>query len=317
MESQTAGTIGPFEKFFRTRIGGILYLLWVTFIALFLLLLIGQGLIGYFFAAGLSILGENAEAAGNMLWSSVFRSGSLYAAFAGIWILTVVFLAVFPWDRFILKKIGPGGGNTVPMLLKGLGWGMALNLFCAVVGILHGDIVLHFMRFDLVPVLLLFFLVAVQSSAEELVFRAYMFEKISVRYPVLIFAAVLNALLFLTIHMGNPGVNYMGLLNIFLVAVMTSLVVAFEESFFWVVGFHTAWNFMQAFILGLPNSGLVASYSIFQPDKASARSSFAYDTGFGIEGTLISTVVLAVFTVFLCRKYYKEGKMKFGKDRKQ
>lgn len=312
MESGTAGRIGPFEKFFRTRIGGILYLLWITFIALFVFLVIGQGIIGTFFGIGISVLGDKAEAAGNMLWSSVFRSGSVYAAFAGIWILTIIFLAVFPWNRFILRKIGPGGGNTVPMLLKGIGWGMALNLFCAVVGILHGDIVLHFNRFDLIPVLFLLFLVAVQSSAEELIFRAYMFEKISVRYPMPFLAAVLNAVLFLTIHMGNPGVTFMGLLNIFLVAVMTSLVVAFEDSFFWVSGFHAAWNFMQAFILGLPNSGIVASYSIFRLDTASARTSFAYDTGFGIEGTLTSTIVLAVFIVFLCVKYYREGKMKSG-----
>ena len=104
----------------------------------------------------------------------------------------------------------------------------------------------------------------------------------------------------------------MGLLNIFLVGIMTSIIVVCEDSFFWVAGFHTTWNFMQAFILGLPNSGLVASYSIFKLDAASARNSFAYDTAFGIEGTATSTIVLAVFIVVLFRKFRKEGKLAFS-----
>ncbi len=315
MESAPAGKIGPLEKFFRTPFGGILYVLWVTFITIFVFILIGQGLIGGFFDYGFLILGERAEAAGNALWASIFKSGAVYTTFLGIWIISVLFLAVFPWNRFILKKIGPGGGNSLSMLLKGAGWGMGLNLFCAVVGILHGDIVLYFNRFDPLPVLLLFLLVAIQSSAEELVFRGYMFRKIAIRYPIPLFAAILNALLFLTIHLGNPGVSFLGLMNIFLVGVLTSLVVACEDSFFWVAAFHTTWNFMQAFILGLPNSGLVASYSIFKLEAASARNSFAYNTGFGIEGTVTSTIVIAALIAFLCLKYRKEGKLKFGKSR--
>ena len=181
MESAPAGKIGPLEKFFRTPFGGILYVLWVTFVTVFGFILIGQGLIGSFFDYGFLILGDRAEAAGNVLWASIFKSGAVYTTFLGIWIISVLFLAVFPWNRFILKKIGPGGGNSLSMLLKGAGWGMGLNLFCAVVGILHGDIVLYFNRFDLLPVLLLFLLVAIQSSAEGLVFGGYMFHKIAIR----------------------------------------------------------------------------------------------------------------------------------------
>ena len=58
MESAPAGKIGPLEKFFRTPFGGILYVLWVTFITIFVFILIGQGLIGGFFDYGFLILGE-------------------------------------------------------------------------------------------------------------------------------------------------------------------------------------------------------------------------------------------------------------------
>ncbi len=45
---------------------------------------------------------------------------------------------------------------------------------------------------------------------------------------------------------------------------------------------HTAWNFMQNIVLGLPNSGANVPYSIFKLEEG-ASNSFFYDTGFGIE----------------------------------
>ena len=49
MESGQAGKIGPLEKFFRKPLGGIVYLLWVTFVAIFVIILIGQGVLGSYF----------------------------------------------------------------------------------------------------------------------------------------------------------------------------------------------------------------------------------------------------------------------------
>ena len=91
MESSPAGKIGPLEKFFRTPFGGILYVLWVTFVTVFGFILIGQGLIGSFFDYGFLILGDRAEAAGNVLWASIFKSGAVYTTFLGIWIIELLF----------------------------------------------------------------------------------------------------------------------------------------------------------------------------------------------------------------------------------
>ena len=51
---------------------------------------------------------------------------------------------------------------------------------------------------------------------------------------------------------------------------------------------------MQDFLFGLPNSGAVSEYSIFKLEAASATSGFFYDVGFGVEGSIGSTLVLAV-----------------------
>jgi hypothetical protein len=65
------------------------------------------------------------------------------------------------------------------------------------------------------------------------------------------------------------------------------------------IAVHTAWNFSQSIVLGLPNSGIVFDFSIFKLDAASARNSFAYHVNFGIEGTIFSTVLIAVAIVVL------------------
>ena len=76
--------------------------------------------------------------------------------------------------------------------------------------------------------------------------------------------------------------------------VLFSLFVYYFDSLWCAYGIHTGWNFTQSILLGLPNSGLVVPYSNFELDTAAAANSFAYNVAFGIEGTILSTVVLAV-----------------------
>ena len=50
-------------------------------------------------------------------------------------------------------------------------------------------------------------------------------------------------------------------------------------------------------LYGLPNSGNVSLYSVFKLDASTAMNSFAYNVGFGIEGTIVADVVLILATV--------------------
>ena len=69
---------------------------------------------------------------------------------------------------------------------------------------------------------------------------------------------------------------------------------------------HTAWNFTQNMILGLPNSGIVSPFSVFKLDAASAVNSYAYNVGFGIEGTVMAIIVLIVSSVLIFVLYHKK-----------
>ena len=62
---------------------------------------------------------------------------------------------------------------------------------------------------------------------------------------------------------------------------------------------HGAWNFTQNIIFGLPNSGITVPFSVFKLDASTARNSFAYNVGFGIEGTLVADIVLILACVIM------------------
>ena len=62
---------------------------------------------------------------------------------------------------------------------------------------------------------------------------------------------------------------------------------------------HTAWNFTQNIIFGLPNSGNVSPVSIFKLDASTAMDSFAYDVGFGVESTIVAITLIIVSCIIV------------------
>ena len=121
-------------------------------------------------------------------------------------------------------------------------------------------------------------------------------------------AIVGNSLLFALLHLANHGVTILSVLNIFLVGILFSLMVYYMDSLWCAFAVHTAWNFTQNILFGLPNSGINVPYSVFKLNAATARDSFAYNVGFGIEGTVFADIVLLAACVLLYLWGRKHGK---------
>ena len=88
------------------------------------------------------------------------------------------------------------------------------------------------------------------------------------------------------------------------IGIIFSLIVYYYNSLWAAMCFHTLWNYTQNILLGLPNSGLVPSQSLFRLNSG-AVSSLWYDTAFGLEGgiapILFWPVLTAVIILLLCR----------------
>ena len=128
----------------------------------------------------------------------------------------------------------------------------------------------------------------------------------SYKNPVV--AIVGNSLLFALLHLANHGVTILSVLNIFLVGILFSLMVYYMDSLWCAFAVHTAWNFTQNILFGLPNSGINVPYSVFKLNAGTARDSFAYNVGFGIEGTVFADIVLLAACVLLYLWGRKHGK---------
>lgn len=225
---------------------------------------------------------------------------SNYLEFFGIWIVVFLIAVIPKGNRPMLKSWGYNrSGNNLKGIIAGILLGFGTNGLCVLISWLRGDIKLSFYGFE--PLILLLFLGAVfiQSGAEELVDRFYLYQKLRRRYRSPLVAIIINSLVFMALHITNPGFTATAGSQTFLVGVIFSVFVYYYDSLWAAMWFHTAWNFTQNLIFGLPNSGIVSEYSIFRLDAATATNGLFYDVKFGVEGSIGSSIVLLVLLIIL------------------
>ncbi len=281
-------------------------ILWL-YLETFVMTLLGQFL-GMLLLAGTTI--PFVAFGSNLPEKPEFVTAAEYALFIGIWAVGLLWIGLSKKDRNILKGLWTAPkGNRISYFLLGIVIGAGLNAVCILTAYLNQDIKLVYDSFHPLSFIMIFICVLIQSSAEEFVCRGFLYQRLRRSYKHPAVAIIGSSLLFALLHLGNKGVTVLSLINITLTGILFSLIVYYMDSIWCAFAVHTAWNFTQNIVFGLPNSGIVVPYSVWKLDAASARDSFAYNTGFGIEGTVISVVVLfiACIAVFLWgRKFGKQ-----------
>ena len=234
--------------------------------------------------------------------SDLGSTAGMYFLFIGIW--AVLFLnALIKKNRPLLKAYGTGcAGNNVKNLLIGYLIGFGMNGLAILMAWMHGDIYMYFDRFELVPFLILFVAVFVQSAAEEMVCRGFIYQRVLRTYRDKFWLAVIvNSVFFGAIHLGNDGISALAVVDLIVTGFLFTAMVYYFDSLWMAMAAHAGWNFTQSILAGLPNSGMVVPYSVFKLDAATARDSFFYNVAFGVEGTVpaiaIQVVVLAAIVM--------------------
>ena len=264
------------------------FIVWVLLIAL-AIFTVGS-ILGALLVAPVSKLLSNASASVKFLL--------LYLGFIGIDILIVVYCALFDKEifrSFLSSRLGGMRGNTGKHFALGLLIGFAMNGACILAAWLHGDLDFSVGAFRLVYLFFALVLVCIQSAAEELLCRGYILGALRDRYPLWV-AIVVNSLGFALAHLSNPGITVLAFLEIVLIGAAFSLLVCCLDSLWMAIAVHTAWNFTQNFLFGLPNSGLVSQGSFLHLEAA--KGSVFYDPAFGVEGAVTALVVSAALGVW-------------------
>lgn len=227
-----------------------------------------------------------------------------YFDFISIWIGMFLVVIIFKCNRPMLNAVKycssrARGGNNLKGLLIGLALGFGCNGFCVLMSALLGDIYLEFSGFKPVPFIMFLICVFIQSGAEELADRWYLYQKLRRRYKAPWIAIFINSLVFMAMHLSNPGISFLGLMQILLFGLIGSMLVYYYNGLWIAMAFHTGWNFTQSILFGLPNSGIVSAYSVFRLDAASATNGLFYNVNFGVEGSLGAVVILAAVAVII------------------
>lgn len=154
-----------------------------------------------------------------------------------------------------------------------------------------------------VLVYLIFFLI--QGAAEEIMTRWTLMLPLGKKIGI-IPSIVVTSLLFSAMHLRNPGIGIIPLLNIFLAGAVFGMMFYYYESPWPAFAAHSLWNFTMGNIFGILVSGQDFGASIFKPTISGPE--LISGGQFGVEGTIFTTIIgIAIFTYYIIM--YKK---KFG-----
>ncbi|MBR6782394.1 MAG: CPBP family intramembrane metalloprotease [Clostridia bacterium] len=225
----------------------------------------------------------------------------LLSLFATIVTVGAVLLYCLVGERRSLLSLGFSGRGIITEYAGGLAGGLLLFGLPVLLCVLTGTLTLSA---SLPPWgLILLFLVGflIQGLSEELLCRSYLMVSLSRGLPLWACVTV-NALLFSLLHIGNPNVSPLALINILLFGLFASLLTLRRGSIWMAAGLHSIWNFSQGNLFGIPVSGLGGLPSPLTAQVADGRWQHLVNGGsFGLEGGLAVTLALALACgVVLC-----------------
>ncbi|ANO37019.1 CPBP family intramembrane glutamic endopeptidase [Streptococcus pneumoniae] len=223
-----------------------------------------------------------------------------------------IILTVFRWTRKVEKRpirtLGFYKENFLSALFKGYGLGLSLFILA-----LAGLVVLGQYQFDSIHLdtySLAFTLFTIpfwilQGTAEELVTRAWLIPQLAKRTNLKV-AIIISSSLFTLLHLGNSGITFLSAIDLFLFGVAMSLYLLKTDTIWGIGGIHGAWNFAQGNLFGVLVSGQSSGTSImkFTPQ---GNQDWLSGGSFGIEGSIVSSIILFLLIVYLAYQLKKEN----------
>jgi membrane protease YdiL (CAAX protease family) len=222
-------------------------------------------------------------------------------------------LVLLAWVRFVerrsLASIGIVGERKWHEFLRGHAIGLA-GLFGVVMVIwLAGGLQLTsvapaFSRpAFLVPIVLLLFTFALQSSVEELLFRGWLLSVLAKKFNVAV-AVLVSSAFFSLLHF-NPRAHWLASVGTFLFGLFACAWVLRTRSVLGIMGWHAGWNWLLAIGFGLPLTGIDVGLPALLVDLQSVGPDWL--TG-GAQGPEASVVCFSYFLIGIVLMRLQRGK---------
>lgn len=199
----------------------------------------------------------------------------------------------FPWLKFDFK--GFLQGALLAFFLIGIS-----SAILSITGLVE----FHYQSLsaDLLTYLGLFILVALH---EEILCRGYLLDTLNKAYGSLI-GILISTLIFTGLHIFNNHIGWVGLSNIFLSGILMAFFFLRKNNLWAAIGIHFAWNYAQGPIFGFAVSGVEVG-SLLEVEHFG--SSFLTGSAFGLEGSVITLVVLATATLIVMAVHFRKREL--------
>ena len=140
------------------------------------------------------------------------------------------------------------------------------------------------------------------SISEEFMFRGYWLWALARRlrfWP----AAIITSIVFAVVHLGNPGENALGILQVVATGLLFCLMIRRTGTLWFALGYHAAWDWAETFFYGTPDSGMLGVGRLLNTSVAGP----AWLTGgsAGPEGSILAFAVIGLCALLLMARFPK------------
>ena len=146
-----------------------------------------------------------------------------------------------------------------------------------------------------------FFLFTIVSLNEEIAIRGYILHNLSSSFNKYV-ALIISSLVFMIMHLGNPNIGILPLVNLFLAGIFLGIYTIHKNNLWFPIGAHLTWNYLQGPIFGFEVSGNKIN-SLFE-QKPNGHELLT-GGNFGFEGSIILTLFLMISIFFMDRYFQK------------
>jgi len=140
------------------------------------------------------------------------------------------------------------------------------------------------------------------SLNEELMFRGYWLFVMARRWAFWPAALFLSAI-FGVAHLGNPGENVLGIVQVVGIGVLFCFMIRRTGNLWFAIGFHAAWDWAETFFYGTPDSGRFGVGRLF--NSSVQGPNWLTGGSAGPEGSIYAILILVVCAALIHLRFPK------------
>lgn len=225
-------------------------------------------------------------------------------------ILLFMLLTVYIFRKFLDNESFVSLGFTLQNkgkdIINGIVLGFLLMAICFIILLLTNQIHIVAIQFYPITLIMYFTIFFIASFIEEVLFRGYLLNNLIKSYNKYV-ALIITAVLFSAVHLANPYLSPLVIFNLFLIGYLFGIYYIHVQNLWFSIFLHACWSFFQVAVFGFPIFGMKMKPLIAQQFQGSP---FLTGTNFGLEGSVLITVLTILCIFYLERVYGKNKKEK-------